>query len=105
MRTSLFKGRHTERRHLAGKCSGGRDARGSQWPGQRGTKKKGGQSRPFLYRRVAAYCKVSLRMRGVTKISNSALVVLRLVSRNSAPIPGISPRPGTLDTVLFLFTS
>ena len=49
--------------------------------------------------------RLSLRMRGVTKISSSALLLLFLVSRNNAPKPGMSPRNGTLVTSVDLSNS
>jgi hypothetical protein len=69
-----------------------------------GRQKKAAEAASLLAWREP-YCSVSLRIRGVTKINNSAFVLERDVLRNSAPMPGMSPKPGTLVVELFLLTS
>ena len=55
--------------------------------------------------RTTAYLRLSLRMRGVTKIRSSALVSLRLLFLNRLPRIGMSPSTGTLRVVSDLLTS
>src|SRR5690606_21197644 len=54
---------------------------------------------------AGAHLRLSLRIRGVTKIRSSALVSLRPLFLNRLPSTGMSPRSGTLVIVSDLLTS